>query len=177
MLFPLLPTFLITVLGGNKTWLGTIDGLAETVSSLLKLWLGARSDVATSRKRFVVAGYALAAIARPLMGACWLSLATLVAAGARPCRQRHSHRPRCPHRRSRGRRTCRGRAFGFHRAMDHLGAAIGPLLAFAFLWFWPTQLRLLFLLAIVPAIPILLLVAFGVARGPPGPHHRPHRRD
>jgi MFS family permease len=56
----------------------------------------------------------------------------------------------------------RGRAFGFHRAMDHLGAAIGPLLAFGFLWLWPNQLRLLFLLAIVPAIPILIIVLFGV---------------
>lgn len=175
MLFPLLPTFLITVLGGNKAWLGTIDGLAETVSSLLKLWSGARSDVATSRKRFVVAGYSLAAVARPLMGLVgypWqlLSLRVLdrVGKGIRTA-------PRDALIAEAAGEGTRGRAFGFHRAMDHLGAAIGPLLAFAFLWFWPNQLRILFLLAIVPAIPILLLVAIGVredrrAAPPSGPN-------
>ena len=165
MLYPLLPTFLITVLGGNKAWLGTIDGIAETASSLLKLWSGARSDVTTSRKRFVVAGYGLAAIARPLMGLAgypWqlLSLRVLdrLGKGIRTA-------PRDALIAEAAAEGTRGRAFGFHRAMDHLGAAIGPLLAFAFLWFWPNQLRLLFLLAIVPAIPILFLVSFGVREG------------
>ena len=67
MLFPLLPTFLITVLGGTKTHLGLIDGIADAASSILKLLAGAWSDAAGKRKAFVVGGYAVAAIARPLI--------------------------------------------------------------------------------------------------------------
>ena len=162
MLYPLLPTFLLTVLGGNKAWLGAIEGIAETASSLLKLWSGARSDVSAGRKPFVVVGYGLAAIARPLIGLAgypWqmLSLRVLdrVGKGIRTA-------PRDALIAEAADEKARGRAFGFHRAMDHLGAAIGPLLAFGFLWLWPGQLRVLFLLAIVPAIPILFLVLFGV---------------
>jgi MFS family permease len=58
--------------------------------------------------------------------------------------------------------SIRGRAFGFHRAMDHLGAAVGPLLATAFLWFWPGELRTLFLLTIVPGMLVLGLLVFGL---------------
>jgi MFS family permease len=56
----------------------------------------------------------------------------------------------------------RGRAFGFHRGMDHLGAAIGPLLAAAFLWFWPGAMRELFLLTIVPGVLVVVLLLFGL---------------
>jgi MFS family permease len=55
-----------------------------------------------------------------------------------------------------------GWAFGFHRAMDHLGAAIGPLCAAAFLWFWPEALRTLFLLSVVPGVAVLALLIFGL---------------
>ena len=55
-----------------------------------------------------------------------------------------------------------GRAFGFHRAMDHLGAAIGPVLATAFLWFWPGELRTLFLLTLVPGLLVVGLLVFGL---------------
>ena len=61
MIFPLLPQFLITVLGGKQAWLGVIEGAADSFSSLVKLWSGGRSDRGGKRKRFVVFGYALAA--------------------------------------------------------------------------------------------------------------------
>lgn len=56
----------------------------------------------------------------------------------------------------------RGRAFGFHRGMDHLGAAIGPLLAAAFLWMWPNQLRVLFLLTLIPGLAVVAILLFGL---------------
>ncbi|MHB8974074.1 MAG: MFS transporter, partial [Pirellulaceae bacterium] len=56
----------------------------------------------------------------------------------------------------------RGRAFGFNRAMDHLGAAVGPILAAIFLWFWPAQYRPLFLLAVIPGLLVVLLLAVGL---------------
>jgi len=68
MIYPLLPQFLLTVLGGNRVHLGIIEGMADSTASLLKLWSGGRSDRAGRRKGFVVFGYALAAIARPLIG-------------------------------------------------------------------------------------------------------------
>lgn len=58
--------------------------------------------------------------------------------------------------------SVRGRAFGFHRAMDHLGAAVGPLLATCFLWWWPEQLRTLFLLTLVPGLLVVALLWFGL---------------
>src|SRR4051794_15676934 len=67
-IFPLMPQFLITVVGGNRFHLGIIEGVADSVSSLLKLWSGAWSDRAGRRKAFVVFGYALAALARPVTG-------------------------------------------------------------------------------------------------------------
>ena len=56
----------------------------------------------------------------------------------------------------------RGRAFGFHRAMDHLGAAIGPVIATAFLWLWPGELRLLLLLTLLPGLIVVGLLVLGL---------------
>jgi MFS family permease len=60
----------------------------------------------------------------------------------------------------------RGRAFGFHRAMDHLGAAVGPLLAAGFLGLWPDHLRTLFGLSLVPGLLVLALLVFGLREAP-----------
>jgi len=167
MLFPLLPTFLITVLGGTKTHLGLIDGIADAASSILKLLAGAWSDAAGKRKAFVVGGYAVAAIARPLISlaaAPWhvLTLRAIdrVGKGIRTA-------PRDALIAESAAEGERGRAFGFHRAMDHLGAAIGPAIAFGFLWLWPGQLRLLFALALLPALPMLVLVLVGLRETAP----------
>lgn len=162
MVFPLLPHLLIGTLGGNKFLLGIIEGFADTVASLLKLWSGAWSDRAGKRKSFILTGYGLAVLIRPL-----LSFATV---------PWHVFAARTADRIGKGIRTAprdaliadstppgmRGRAFGFHRAMDHVGAAIGPLVAFAFLWAWPEQLRLLFLLTAIPGLLVFLLLAWGL---------------
>lgn len=176
MIFPLLPNFLLTVLGGNRFYLGVIEGAADTVASLLKLWSGGRSDQVGRRKGFVLFGYILAAVTRPLIGlvvAPWqllvIRVGDRIGKGVRTA-------PRDALIADSTDPSIRGRAFGFHRAMDHLGAAIGPLLATAFLWFWPHQLRTLFLLTIVPGILVVLLVIFGL-REPPAaepPQERLH---
>src|SRR5262249_54456417 len=67
-IYPLLPGFLLGVLRGSLFYLGVIEGAAESVGSLLKLWSGGRSDQAGRRKGFVLLGYSLAALARPLAG-------------------------------------------------------------------------------------------------------------
>lgn len=68
MIFPLLPTFLITVLAGNRFTLGIIEGAADSIASLLKLWSGDRSDQSERRKGFVLFGYAVPALTRPIIG-------------------------------------------------------------------------------------------------------------
>jgi MFS family permease len=162
MIFPLLPSFLLTVLGGNRFYLGIIEGTADSVASLLKLWSGGRSDQTARRKGFVLFGYALATLTRPLIGvivAPWqlflLRTADRIGKGVRTS-------PRDALIADSTDPTQRGRAFGFHRAMDHLGAALGPLLASAFLWLWPGELRMLFLLTIVPGLLVLALLVVGL---------------
>jgi len=162
MIYPLMPQFLIGVLGGNRFHLGIIEGVADSVASLLKLWSGARSDRVGRRKSFVVFGYALATVARPVLGlvvAPWQFFVTRVVdrigKGIRTA-------PRDAMIADAADASIRGRAFGFHRAMDHLGAAIGPLFAMAFLWFWPGQLRTMFLVTIVPGLLVLGLLVLGL---------------
>ena len=159
--YPLLPQFLLG-LGGSRALLGLLEGLADTVASLLKLWTGAWSDRLGQRKIFVVVGYALAGLSRPCLG-----LATQIP---------HVFGIRLLDRIGKGLRTAprdalitestvesqRGYAFGFHRAMDHLGAAIGPLLAAAFLWFVPDGLRPLMLLTLIPGLIVIGLQIWGL---------------
>ena len=159
--YPFLPQFLLG-LGGSKSLLGFLEGLADTVASLLKLWTGALSDRLGQRKIFIVIGYALAGLSRPCLG-----LATQVS---------HVFGIRLLDRIGKGLRTAprdaliaestpesqRGFAFGFHRAMDHLGAAIGPLLAAAFLWVIPNGLRPLMLLTLIPGLIVMALQVWGL---------------
>ena len=162
MIFPLLPQFLLAALGGNKFSLGVIEGIADSASSIVKLWSGGWSDRIGSRKGLVLFGYSLAAVTRPLIGlitAPWQLL--LIRLGDRVGKgTRNSPRDALiadsvvP--------EMRGRAFGFNRAMDHLGAAVGPILAAVFLWFWPAQYRPLFLLAVIPGLLVVLLLAVGL---------------
>ena len=166
MIFPLLPNFLLTILGGNLFFLGVIEGAADSVASLLKLWSGGRSDQAGRRKGFVLFGYSLAALTRPLIGvivAPWQLF--LVRFGDRIGKGVRTS-PRDALIADSTDPSMRGRAFGFHRAMDHLGAAIGPLLAAGFLFLWPEHLRTLFMLTIVPGLFVLCLLVFGLRETP-----------
>ncbi|WDI39893.1 MFS transporter [Bremerella sp. P1] len=162
MIFPLLPQFLITVLGGNRLHLGIIEGVADSVASLLKLWSGAWSDRVSKRKGFVIFGYALAAISRPLIGVITVPWQLFFARTADRIGKGIRTSPRDALIADSTSAHYRGRAFGFHRAMDHLGAAIGPVIATAFLWFCPGQLRLLFLLTVVPGLVVVGLLIFGL---------------
>ena len=162
MIYPLLPYFLLTVLPGNRFYLGVIEGAADSFASLLKLWSGGRSDRSGRRKGFVLFGYALAGVTRPLIGlivAPWqlfaLRVSDRIGKGVRTS-------PRDALIADSTDASIRGRAFGFHRAMDHVGAAIGPLLAAGFLWLWPGALRALFLVTVLPGLLVVGLLIFGL---------------
>ena len=165
MIFPLLPQFLLTMLGGNRFYLGIIEGVADSVASLLKLWSGAWSDRADGRKGFVVFGYSLAALSRPLIGVITAPWQLFVARTADRVGKGIRTSPRDALIADSTDSSMRGRAFGFHRAMDHLGAAIGPVLATVFLWWWPGELRMLFLLTLVPGLLVVCLLVFGLREG------------
>jgi MFS family permease len=152
MIFPLMPQFLIVVLGGNKLYLGLIEGIADTISSFLKLWIGAKSDQAGYRKAFVLWGYGIAALARPLSGFATLPWHLLSARAIDRIGKGIRTAPRDALIADSTEKENRGRAYGFHRAMDHLGAAIGPFLATAFLLLFPNAIRELFWLSVIPGL-------------------------
>ncbi|MEN6458075.1 MAG: MFS transporter [Thermoguttaceae bacterium] len=162
IIYPLLADFLINVLHGTKLWLGVIDGTAESLSSFVKLWSGRRADRAGGHKRFVIFGYALGALLRPLAGLAtvpWhlftIRVTERLGKGVRnPPRDALIADSTAP--------EIRGWAFGFHQSMDHLGAAIGPAVAAAFLWFHPEGLRTLFLWTALPGLLAVLLLLFGL---------------
>lgn len=170
IIYPFLPLFLSATLGASPAIIGIIEGGAESVSSLLKLFAGYWSDRLGRRKGLVVFGYALASAVRPLLAfaASWpqvlaIRLTDRVGKGVRSA-------PRDAMIADASHPTERGLAFGFHRAMDHAGAVIGPLLGFAILYQFadnrnaPTtdDYRTIFLVASIPALLAVLVAAFVV---------------
>jgi len=162
MIYPLLPVFLTTVLGAGPIAIGAIEGAAESVAALLKLASGWWSDRLPRRKPLVVAGYGLASIARPLIGLAQsvpqvaaIRLIDRVGKGIRGS-------PRDALIADAVDSGMRGRAFGFHRAGDHLGAVIGPVVAWALLSWGGLSLRTVFLLAGVPAALAVVTLLVGV---------------
>lgn len=129
LVYPLVPIYLASVLMAGPKALGLIEGLAEATGSLLKLFAGVMSDRLGSTKRWVVGGYTIAAIARPLLAftSIWpmvlaLRFADRIGKGLRTA-------PRDALLALTVDEGSRGLAFGLHRAMDNTGAVVGPLLA------------------------------------------------
>jgi MFS family permease len=156
MIFPLLPVF-VASLGASAAFLGLVEGLADATSSLLKLVSGYVADRVPKRKPLVVFGYGIAALARPLVAlasAPWHVLAVRVTdrvgKGLRTA-------PRDVLIANSVSREETGRAFGFHRAMDHGGAVVGPLVATALLSLG-LPLRTVFWIALVPGVLSVLAV-------------------
>ena len=147
--FPLLPGFL-ALLGAGPTFLGLIEGVADAVSAGLKYQSGRWADRG-AKKGFVLSGYALATIVRPLLAlasAPWQVLAVRVTdrvgKGIRSA-------PRDALIAGAVESTQSGRAFGFHQAMDHAGAVVGPLLATGLLLLG-VQVRTVFALTLIPGL-------------------------
>jgi len=183
MIYPLLPLFLTGVLGAGPAFLGVIEGVAEASSSLLKLASGIVADRFGRRKALVAWGYGIAAAGRPLIAlatGAWqvlaIRFADRVGKGLRTAPRDAMLAESVPP-------EVRGAAFGIHRAADHAGAVIGPLLASALLLLvvgdQPHRLRVVFGLALVPGILTFLVVmakvrepAPAVAAGPTGAPRR-----
>lgn len=158
MIYPLLPFFLTQTLGAGPAFLGVVEGVAETTASLFKLASGWFSDKVGKRKPLVLIGYGIASVVRPLIA--------IVNAPIQVLAIRFSDRV------GKGIRTAprdalladsvdpavHGAAFGFHRAADHAGSVLGPLVASAILLAAPGRYRLVFGLAAVPAVISVLIL-------------------
>ena len=157
-IYPLLPAFVIRELGGSAMNVGMIDGVANAVASIVRLPSGALSD-SLGRRPLVLAGYGLSALVRPLVGLVGSPLGVLLVRTADRFGKGIRSAPRDALVTDLVGPESRGRAFGHIRAMDHLGAALGPLVAMAFLFFFPGRERTLFLAAIVPGLATLAVIA------------------
>lgn len=157
MIYPLLPFFLISV-GGTPAVMGLIEGLSESLASLLRVFSGYQSDRMRRRKPWAVVGYAQSTLGRLLLylASSWVWVLA----------------SRVMDRIGKGIRTAprdaliaesvvpdqRGRAFGFHRAMDTLGATIGACLGYWFFTSYQGEFRALFLISLIPAVLAILLL-------------------
>ena len=174
IIYPLLPVFLSLTLGASPGIVGLIEGAAESLSSLLKLFAGYFSDRRGKRKGFVVLGYSLASVARPLLAfaTSWpqvlaIRLTDRVGKGIRGA-------PRDAMIADTVSVDERGLAFGFHRAMDHTGAVVGPLIGYFLVMLLaadrnaPTagDFSRIFLFASIPALAAVIVVAFFVRESP-----------
>jgi MFS family permease len=151
MLYPVIPLYLKSI-GFTVMFIGILEGIAESIAGLSKGYFGQLSDKIGKRTPFVKIGYTLSSISKPLMGLLpypfWIFFA------------------RTMDRLGKGVRTSardallsdetiaenKGKVFGFHRSMDTLGAVIGPLIALAYLHFFPTRYQILFILSLIPGI-------------------------
>ncbi len=169
IIYPLLPVFMTSTLGASLTFVGVIEGLAESVSSLLKLPAGWLSDRLGRRKVIVVAGYGLAAVMRPLLPlvtSAWqvlgLRFVDRIGKGLRSA-------PRDAMIADAAGREARGLAFGFHRAMDHAGAIVGSLISAWLIILFHDNYRRVFWAASVPAFLGLFILLFAVRDPRPDP--------
>ena len=166
-IYPIMPLYLTRTLGGTAMAIGIIEGAAEALNSALKILSGRLSDRWSARKPFVIAGYGISTLARPLvaLATSWLHVLAVrltdrVGKGIRAA-------PRDALLASWAEPATRGYVFGLHRAMDHAGAIVGPLLASLFLWCFPDQFRTLFALTLIPGlIAVAMLVPVPDAPAP-----------
>ncbi len=160
MIYPLLPVFLSGTLGAGALALGIIEGVAESTASFLKIVSGFWTDRVNRRRPFIVFGYGISGLVRPLIAfaATWPFVLMM----------------RFGDRIGKGLRTAprdaliaditepgqRGKAYGFHRSMDHAGAVVGPLVAAGLMGAMALSIREVFLLAAIPAVLVILILIF-----------------
>jgi len=151
MLYPVMPVFLRKI-GFTVVMIGILEGIAEATAGISKGYFGNLSDRIRKRVPFIRAGYGLSAFSKPMMGLMitpvWIFLSRTfdrvgkgVRTGARDALLSDE-----------ATKENKARVFGFHRALDTVGAAIGPLAALIFLFYFPGQYRWLFIFAFFPGI-------------------------
>ena len=158
MVFPLIPLFLTNILGAGGAVVGLVEGAAETTASLLKVFSGYWSDKIEKRKPFVLIGYGISSLTKPLFAFSYIwqsvlgiRIAERVGKGIRDAPRDVIVANSCDE-------NVRGKAYGIHRFMDGIGSIFGAVLAFLLLPLF--GFRKVFLLAFIPSIIAVLLILF-----------------
>ena len=164
MVYPLLPAFITGVLGGGAVALGALDGAADAAAALVKLVSGRLADRPARRGPLIVAGYFIAAAVRPVIAvtaAAWqvvgLRVVDRLGKGLRTPPRDAMIADVTP-------APLVGRAFGLQRGLDHVGAIIGPLVAWLLLS-RRADVRTVILASIIPGALVLVLAAWAVKGG------------
>lgn len=162
MIHALLPVYLVTVMGTSATVVGVIEGIAEATAAITKVFSGALSDWLGKRKFLAVAGYGLAALTKPIFPLAdsvgWLVVARFVDRIGKGIRGA----PRDaliadiapPH--------LRGASFGLRQTLDTAGAFLGPALAVLLMWYTADNFRVVFWVAVIPAVLCVVVLIVGV---------------
>lgn len=162
MIHSLLPLFMVTVLGTGAIAVGIVEGLAESVALMVKVFSGTLSDYLGKRKALAVFGYGLSALTKPLFAlASNLELVVTarlldrVGKGLRGAPRDALVADLTPP-------EMRGAAFGLRQSLDTVGAFLGPVLAVALMLLWAGDFRAIFWVAVVPGLMAVALLQFGV---------------
>ncbi|HUR13109.1 MAG TPA: MFS transporter [Mycobacteriales bacterium] len=158
LLYPVMPIFLTVTLGAPAAVVGAVEGFAEGVAALTKLVAGRLSD-RMARKPLIALGYGLAAVGKLLVAVATAWPVVLLGRGVDRVGKGIRGAPRDALLMVDADPATRGRVFGFHRAADTLGAVIGPALGLLLFWALDESIRPLLLVAVVPAVLSVLLVA------------------
>lgn len=162
MIHSLLPLFMVTTLGTSTTAVGIVEGLAESLALVTKVFSGTLSDYLGKRKALAVFGYSLGAMTKPLFAIATSLGMVLTARLLDRIGKGIRGAPRDalvadiapPH--------LRGAAFGLRQSLDTIGAFLGPLLAAGLMWLWADDFRSVFWVAVIPGVLSVALLLFGV---------------
>jgi MFS family permease len=162
LIHSLLPVFLVSVLGASAVTVGFIEGTAESVALIVKIFSGALSDYLGKRKVLAVAGYSLGALSKPLFALAASSGMVLTARLIDRTGKGIRGAPRDALLADLAPPEVRGAAFGLRQSLDTVGAFLGPLLAIAFMLLWADNFRAVFWIAVIPGFLAVALLLFGV---------------
>jgi len=162
MSYAIIPIFLKEVLKAQPVFIGLVEAIAESTASILKTFSGYISDRLRKRKLFIFIGYTLSAVVKPLLALATQGWHILIVRFADRFGKGIRTAPRDALIAESTKEAFYGRTYGFHRAMDTMGAILGPLFAFMILSLSQQNYRLLFALAFIPGFIAILFIIFGV---------------
>jgi MFS family permease len=162
MIHSLLPVFLVTVLGVNALTVGIIEGIGESTAAMTKIFAGVASDWLGKRKPMVLLGYGMAALSKPLFPLATGAGAVLTARFVDRIGKGIRGAPRDALVADLTPEAIRGAAYGLRQSMDTIGAFAGPAMAMTFMALLENNFRMVFWIAVLPAVISVALVLFGV---------------
>jgi MFS family permease len=162
MAYPIIPVFLKEVLKVQPMFIGLVEAIAESTASVLKTFSGYISDHLKKRKLYIFIGYSFSALVKPLLAFATQGWHVLLVRFSDRAGKGIRTAPRDALIADSSKDAYYGRTYGFHRALDTLGAILGPLVAFIILSLSQQNYRLLFGLAIIPGIIAVVIILFGV---------------